>query len=173
MGANHQSIHILCLALAMKWWASFLTVAVVALWTCVSAQDYLQLKNNSLPLLYDVTLTLNVAEKSFSSDVAIQITVLEDTQVLEINSRSELEVDWLKGYRVISESGKEFVPVQFEYEEDRETVVLEFEEVLLGEANYTVYIKNVRGSFGRGFIEDHQESQCVNENLFTIVEFRF
>lgn len=121
----------------------------------VAADDRLRLNSSiSLPLHYNVELTIDIDGKSYSVDESILITILEDTQVIEINS-FDLEVDWVANSKVISaeEGGQEFYPVAWTEEKDRNCITLEFGEVIPGGANYTLYIAVAKGAFGGGLLE--------------------
>lgn len=117
------------------------------------AEDRLRLNSSiALPLHYNVELTIDIDSKSFSVDESILITILEDTQVIEINS-FDLQVDWVANSKVISEDGEEFHPVSWTEETERNCISLVFPEVIQGKANYTLYVAKAEGAFGGGLLE--------------------
>lgn len=105
----------------------------------------------SYPLHYDVKITLNVEEKSFSVEEVIQIFVLEDTEVIEINSNN-LFVDWLKS-RLVGPDGQEYSPISWTEEVMRNCISLLFEEAIPGDGEYSLLLTDIRGEFGSGLVE--------------------
>lgn len=110
----------------------------------------------SLPIHYDVQLTIDVVRRSFSAEQSILITVLEDTQVIEINA-NELDVPWMNS-RLTSAAGRIFQPISWDVDEETNIVSLQFTEVIPGEPNYTLQMNGVRGIFGTGLVEGHVQS---------------
>lgn len=106
------------------------------------------------PHHYDVELTIDVDTKSFFVEETVLITVLQDTQELQINS-DRLDGAWLKTRLVAVIGSKEFLPnfAYTRYDNSGEILFLMFDEVIPGNANYTMHFTEVKGQFGLGLIE--------------------
>lgn len=107
----------------------------------------------SEPLHYDVELNIDVEFQSFSVRETILISILSDTEVIEINSVG-LQVDWLNSVRVVSQEGDEYYPTEWIEAPGRDTIIsLRFEQTFRADTNFTLFLEEVRGTFGRGLFE--------------------
>lgn len=108
--------------------------------------------NNTVPRHYNVELTLNEQTKSFAIGESIEVTILQDTNTIEINSHN-IRGDWLNT-RLVAENGSEFKPnfVVEMYDEVSEVMHIYFEEAVIA-GNYTLHLTGIIGVFGSGIVE--------------------
>lgn len=131
---------------------SLLFLLVACLTTSAVVDSRLQLTTNlTIPLHYDVELTIDVASRSFTAEESILITVPKDTNEIEIHS-NELEVSW-QSTRLVSEDGKEYKATEWADIPSISIIFLLFDETIPGGENYTLYITGIKGIFGAGLVE--------------------
>lgn len=131
-------------------------VLFVVLLATTFGQDVpvLRLNNNTVPLHYEVALTIDVDTKSFLVQESILITVLEDTSDIKINVNGLVSsTSWLASTRLISDDGVEFRPIDAIEDIDNQILALSFADLVTGNANYTLQFTDVQGSFGNGLLE--------------------
>lgn len=125
-------------------------VLLVTLFTTPSIASRVRLNSTTVPHHYDVELTIE--ENSFTVQESILITVLEDTQEIEINANGFNSTPWLTSCRLASTDGWEVLPYESE-EIEEGFLLLRFEDVIPGGFNYTLSFTDVEGSFGAGLVE--------------------
>lgn len=132
----------------------FLFVLLVFFASSAFSQNPARLPNHiTIPLHYDVELTLDVTAKKFFVEESIQITVREDTTEIRLNSK-DLEGAWMKS-RLVTSDGKVIVPTEAVTESttSSDLLFLRFEEPILGDSKYTLHLTEIEGTFGKGIIE--------------------
>lgn len=130
----------------------FLLLALLG--TTLGQDVIVRLNSTTVPLHYEVHLTISVEDKLFSVEEFISLTVLEDTKVIAINSNGlTSSSSWLTSTRLIGDNGIEYRPINVEEDPGNDLLVLRFGEVISGEANYTLHFTDVQGSFGNGLSE--------------------
>lgn len=131
----------------MSWKSLVLLVTVL---TSPSIASRVRLNSTTVPLHYDIELTIE--ENSFTVQESVLITVLEDTQEIEINANGFNSTTWLTSSRLTSADGREVLPYESE-EIEEGFLLLRFEDVIIGGFNYTLSFTDVEGSFGAGLVE--------------------
>lgn len=142
-------------------WTKVLTVCV--LFGAVLGDPRFRLLPLSVPLHYDVELTIDVDAKSFVLREWIKFHHLQDFHRFDFNWMGP-EVDWLNSSYVVSDTGKVFRPNRWLFTDERNAISLRFEETLPGNANYTVFMENVTGLFGSGLLEIPMSSPGDDES---------
>lgn len=130
-------------------------VSLFALSSSVGAQNKIRLDSEQThPFHYSVELKINVDTKIFYVEESIDLYIAEDTQELQINV-NRLDGSWLETRLVNQATQVELVPfVGYTMADDvSEILYLQFEKVIPGSSNYTLYFTGVIGEFGVGFRE--------------------
>lgn len=108
-----------------------------------------------IPHHYNVELTLNVEEKTFSVDERIQFELLEDSNRISLNMFN-LEGDWLDSVfvRPINQD-VQYTPfaATTRTSNEEQLLILDFEFILEGKTTYNIQFSNISGVFGSGFVE--------------------
>lgn len=122
----------------------------VGLLATVLAQSQIRLGNGTIPLHYDVELTIDVSAKRFSVLTSISISVLEETTEITVNTNSLVPTtSWLASSRLISENGQ-VIQITSEIEEN-DRLRMGFLNVI-PDGNYVLEFE-VEGFFGEGLVE--------------------
>lgn len=131
----------------------YLFLGVLCFSGCLARNNVRLFNNISVPLHYNVELTIDVDAKKFFISESIAIFVVQDTNEIQINSNRlhhpSLEV------RVVGEDERVFVPEEVvnEYDQYSEIMNLRFNEDIPGGFNYTLHLAEIEDDFGRGLIE--------------------
>lgn len=122
----------------------------VGLFVTVLAQSHVRLGNETIPLHYDVELTIDVSAKQFSVLTSISISVMEETTEITVNTNSLVPTTtWLASSHLISENGQ-VIQITSSIE-DNDRLRLGFQNVIPS-GNYVLGF-DVKGSFGEGLVE--------------------
>lgn len=136
--------------------ATLLLVPFIGDRVVVAHQNPIRLPNNqSIPLHYNVELTIDVAAKRFFIEESILIQITADTTTeIAINS-NRLNGAWLQSRLVGEEDGRVYSPIEAVtvYDSISEVLYLRFGEEIIGGFNYTLHLAGIEDSFGRGLVE--------------------
>lgn len=122
----------------------------VGLFVTVLAQSHVRLSDETIPLHYDVELTIEVSAKRFSVLTSISISVIKETTEIKVNTNSLIpSTSWLASSRLISENGQ-VIQITSSIE-DNDRLRLGFQNVIPS-GNYVLGF-DVKGSFGEGLVE--------------------
>lgn len=129
-------------------------LSVVCLLSAVCALDYgYRLDNNiTVPLHYNVELTVDIEGRKFFGKESIQISVLEDTEFIQLNSFGQT-VHWDKTRIVREEDGVEQKMTGFMVDIEWQRYSLLFEIPLKGGSTYVLYIDYFEAAFGHGLLD--------------------
>lgn len=128
-------------------------VLIFAIFATASCTRRLQLNSTIVPVHYDVELTIDVSTQRYFVQESILISVLEDTDVIEINQNGLTTNSWLTSARLVSEDGEEFPYIDVNEDSFRESISLIFFDTIPGDANYTLYFTDIEGSFDGGLVQ--------------------
>lgn len=128
-------------------------VLILAIFATASCERRLQLNSTIVPVHYDVELTIDVSTQRYFVQESILISVLEDTDVIEINQNGLTTNSWLTSARLVSEDGEEFPYIDVTEDSFRESISLIFTDTIPGDANYTLYFTDIEGSFDGGLVQ--------------------
>lgn len=140
---------------------SVLLILVIALARHQSSAAIRFQIETSEPLNYDVRLTIDMDAKRFTAEEFILIAVNWDTTIIGINSYA-LDVNWFESVRLISEDGgQELIPSSVKEDSEGNIYYLTFDGPLYANTRHTLHIKDIRGEFGAGLIEDIDPESSV------------